>query len=213
MRVSAEIRAAARAAAAAPLAEVGGHPSIARAIRQAVEAPEQVLVEREHGRLGPETSWVWELLLGPRPRFLLGAALLVGCLLWVDQNGIVTGAQIKDVAVRAIEHPDPLSALRDARIDVHVPMRTRPLQLAVLPRPVSNLFQDWGAGAAGLILILSALVPGARMGLFAIPGAAIALIGPAVGVPHIGPLDSSQASMALGAGVALLGVFFGSRDR
>jgi hypothetical protein len=60
-----------------------------------------------------------------------------------------------------------------------------------------------------MILILSALVPGARMGLFAVAGAAVALIGPAVGVPRIGPFDPEMASMALGAGVALLGVFFG----
>jgi hypothetical protein len=102
-----------------------------------------------------------------------------------------------------------LRALRDTRIDVRVPAQTQPLELAFLPRLLANLFQGWGAGAAGLILILSALIPGARMALFAIPGAAVALIGPTVGVPPIGPLDSTIASMAIGAGVALLGVVFG----
>ena len=47
------------------------------------------------------------------------------------------------------------------------------------------------------------------MGLFAMPGAAIALLGPAVGIPRIGPLDPEMASMALGAGVTLLGILFG----
>jgi hypothetical protein len=74
---------------------------------------------------------------------------------------------------------------------------------------VSNLFHDFNAGAAGLILVLSALLPGARVGLFAIPGAAIALLGPTVGLPPLGPLDSLRTSIALGAGVALLGAFFG----
>jgi hypothetical protein len=207
--VSAELRAAAREHTSSPPPGVAGQSSVARAITQAAETPENVLVEREPGRLGPETSLAWNLLLGPRTRFLVGAALLAGCLLWVDQNGIVTGAQIKDAATRAIEHPDPLQALRDTRIDVRVPLRTTPLHLPFLPRPVSNLFHDFNAGAAGLILILSALVPGARVGLFAIPGAAIALIGPAIGIPSIGPLDSMRTSMALGAGVALLGAFFG----
>jgi eukaryotic-like serine/threonine-protein kinase len=207
--VSAEIRAAARAPASPPPVDVAGQSSVAQAISQAAETPENVLVEREHGRLGPETSLAWDLLLGPRTRFLFGAALLVGCLLWVDQNGIVTGAQLKDVATRAIEHPDPLQALRDTRLDVRVPLRKTPLRLPFLPRPVSNLFHDFSAGAAGLILILSALLPGARVGLFAIPGAAIALFGPAVGLPPLVPLDSMRTSMALGAGVALLGVFFG----
>ena len=34
--------------------------------------------EREHGLIRPETFWVWELLFGPRARFLLGSVLLVG---------------------------------------------------------------------------------------------------------------------------------------
>jgi hypothetical protein len=193
---------AAGTAAAAP-------PSIARAIHQAIETPEHVLVEREHGLIRPETFWVWTVLFGPRARFLLGTALVVGCLLWVDQNGIVSSAQIKEVAARAAEHPEPLKVLRDAKINVHVPARTKPLHLPFLPQPLANLFQGWGAGAAGLILILSALIRGARMALFALPGAAVALIGPKVGIPAIGPLDSAMASMAIGAGVTLVGVFFG----
>lgn len=202
--VAAEIHAGAK-----PGAEPAGQTSIARAVHEAVEAPEHILVEREHGLIQPERSWLWELLVGPQTRFLFGAALVVGCLLWVDQNGIVSRAQIKEAAARAAEHPDPLQALRNTRIDVRVPARTQPLKLAFLPRPLANLFQGWGAGAAGLILILSALIPGVRMALFAIPGAAIALIGPRVGVPSIGSLDSVMTSMAIGAGVALLGVVFG----
>jgi hypothetical protein len=205
--VAAELRAATQASDTTVAA--GAPPSMARAIHQAVETPEHVLVEREHGLIRPETFWVWELLFGPRARFLLGSALLVGFLLWVDQNGIVTGAQIKQAAARAVEHSDPLEVLRDTKIDVRIPAQTKPLHLPFLPRPVSNLFQGWGAGAAGLILIVSALIPGPRMALFALPGAAIALFGPQVGVPALGPLDPATASMAIGAGVASLGIVFG----
>jgi hypothetical protein len=158
--VSAELREAQRAPTSSPLAEIAREVTVARAIRQAIEVPEQVLDEREPGPLKPDPSRAWELLLGPRTRFLLGAALLAGFLLWVDQNGIVTSTQIKAVVSQAIEHPDPVRALRDARIDVRVPLQTRPLRLPFLPRPVSNLFHDFNTGAAGLILILSALIPG-----------------------------------------------------
>jgi hypothetical protein len=48
------------------------------------------------------------------------------------------------------------------------------------------------------------------MALFAIPGAAITMFGPQVGVPALGPLDSATASMAIGAGVALLGIVLSS---
>ena len=182
------------------------------AIRQATEAPEHVLVEREHGLIGPNPFLVWDLLLGPRARFLLGAALLVGCLLWVrPERDRHRTTRSRTSAARAIEHPDPLRAIRDARIDVRVPKPTTPLRLPFLPGPMSNLFHDLNPGVAGLILILSAMVPGTRVGLFAIPGAAIALIGPSVGIPRLGPLDSQMASMALGVGVALLGLFIGRR--
>jgi hypothetical protein len=189
--------------------EIAAPPSITRAIGEAIEAPEHVLVEREHGLIRPETSWLWKVLLGPQTRFLLGAVLLLGFLLWIDQNGIVSGAQIRAAAARAAEHADPLKVLRDIRIDVHVPVQTQPLRLPFLPKLLADLFQGWGAGAAGLILILSALVRGARMALFAIPGAAIALVGPRVGIPPIGSLDPAMASMAIGAGIALLGVVVG----
>jgi hypothetical protein len=206
--VAAESRAAVRAHVSG--IESGAHPPIARAIHEAAEAPENILVEREHGLIRPETSWFWNLLLGARTRFLLGATLVVGFLLWVDQNGIVQSAQIKGTAARAIEHPDPLQALRDTRIDVRVPVQTKPLHLSGLPRPIASLFRDWGAGGAGLLLILSALVPGPKMVLFAVPGAAIALFGPTAGVPRIGPMDPSMASLALGAGVTLLGLVLGA---
>jgi eukaryotic-like serine/threonine-protein kinase len=200
--VSSEIRAAATGS------EETEHPSVASAIRQAIETPENVLVERERGLIGPETSRVRDVLTGPRTRFLLGSALVAGFLLWVHQNGIISGDQIKDVATKAIEQPDPLQAIRDARIDVRIPARAEALDLPFLPRVVGNLFQSINPGVAGLILIISALVRGVRVGLFALPGAAIVLIGPALGLPGMGPLRAETASLALGAGVAILGLVF-----
>lgn len=211
--VAGEIRATAHAPMSPIGAEVADRPTVAGAIRRASETPEEVLIEHECGLVGPGASLIRDLLLGARTRFLLGSALLAGCLLWVHQNGFISGAQIKDVAARAIEAPDPLRALRDARIDVRAPGRTMPLDLPFLPHAAANLFRGFDAGAAGLILILSSMVRGSRVGLFAVPGAAIALFGWALGVPPIGPLDARSACMVLGAGLAVLGVFFGkTRD-
>jgi hypothetical protein len=207
--VAAEIRAAERTAAPSSEDEAAARPTIAGAIRDAAETPEHVLVEREPGLIGPDTSRVWDLLLGPRARFLLGTVLLVGCLCWVHQNGIVSGEQIKDVAARAITGPDPLRTLRDARLDVHLHRQTRPLRLPFLPGLVTNQFRSFNPGVAGLILILSAMVGGTRAGLLAIAGAAVAWIGPSVGVPRLGSLDSQTASMVLGAGISMLVIFLG----
>ncbi len=198
--VSRETRAAADAEA---------RPTVADAVRQASEAPEAVLLDHEGGLVGPDSSWIRELLLGARTRFLLGSALVAGCLLWVHQNGVISGAQIKDVAARAIEAPDPLRTLRDARIDVRVPGRTAPLDVPFLPRAVTRLVRGFHAGAAGLILILSAMMRGSRVGDFAVPGAAIALLGPAWGVARLGPLDAPSACIVLGVGVACLAFVFG----
>jgi hypothetical protein len=211
--VSAEIRAASKAHAFASSPDVADRPSVARAVRTAAETPEQVLVEKERGLIGTDPSFVRELLFGPRTRFLLGAALVAGFLLWVRQNEIVSGEQLKDVAVKAIESPDHLEALRNARIDVHLNRAARPLELPFLPRSIARLFQGIPPGVAGLILLLSAFLSGSRVGYFALSGAAIALFGPALGLPRIGPLDPAAASMAAGAVVAGLGLFFGrSRD-
>jgi eukaryotic-like serine/threonine-protein kinase len=200
----------ARAAARRPHVEAftpAGEPLMAAAIRKAAETPEEVLAEREHGLIGTRTWWVVDVLTGARLRFLLGAALVAGFLVWAHQNKIYSTDQIKDAATKAFENPE---TLRDARIDVHLPAgATTPLQTSFLPGPIARLFHDFNPGVAGLILIVSAFFRGSRVGYFAIPGAAIALFGPSLGLPRIGPLDPERASMAVGAGVAALALFFG----
>ena len=71
---------------------------------------------------------------------------------------------------------------------------------------MADLFHDFNPGVAGLILVVSSLLSGSRVGLFALPGAALALFGPSFGL-------APTAAMAFGAGVAALGIFLGrSRD-
>ena len=179
-------------------------------MKQAAEAPEEVLVERENRLVGPDRSWLIDVILGGRTRFLLGSAIFAGFLLWVHQNGMISGDQIKDIAVKAIASDDPLQSVRDARIDVRMPEVTKALDAPLGPRFLSKLFNGFHPGAAGLILIFSSFWRGSRVGFFAIPGAVFALIGPALGVPSIGPLSASVASMAIGAGIASLGLFLGA---
>lgn len=184
-------------------------PTVARAVRSAAETPEQILAAQESGLSGPDPSRVVDFLTGPRARFLLGAVMVAGCLAWVHQNGVISGDQIKDVAARAIDDPDPLRAIRDARIDVRLPARGEPLSLPYLPRVVAGLFRDFGSGAAGLILILSAFLRGSRVAYFAFPGAALALFGARLGLPGLGPFTADTTGMVVGAGVAFLAALFG----
>jgi hypothetical protein len=183
---------------------------MAAAIRKAAETPEEVLAEREHGLIGPDVSWIRNLLSGPRTRFLLGAVLLAGFLVWVHQNEIVSSEQIKDVATKAFENPE---TLRNARIDVHLPAgATKPLQTTFLPGAIARLFRGFNPGVAGLLLILTAFFRRSWGDGFLIMGAAIILVGPSLGFHGIGPLDADKTSMAAGALVASLALLWRSDD-
>ena len=203
--VAAEARASARGGDPDP----GHGPTLARVVREAAETPESALVEREHGLIGGEAPRVLGLLTGPRTRFLLGALLLAGFLAWVHQNEVISAGQIREAAAKAVNAPDRLAALRETRIDVRLPPKTTPLRLPFLPGPVARWFGGFPAGASGLILVVSSLFAGSRVGWFAAPGAAVALFGPSLGMPRVGPLDPASASTAAGAGLAALGLLFG----
>ena len=208
--VTSEHRDATKAATRGTSDSMTDRPSVAFAVKQAAETPEEVLVDRENRLVGPDRLWLLNIILGARTRFLLGTAILAGFLLWVDQNGMISGGQIKDIAAKAIVSDDPLQSVRDARIDVRMPEVTKGLDAPLGPRFLTKLFNGFHPGAAGLILIFSSFWRGSRVGYFAIPGAGFALIGPALGVPSIGPLSASVASMAIGAGIASLWLFFGT---
>ena len=210
--VTSEHRDALKAATKGANEPAADRPSVAFAVKQAVEAPEEVLVEHEQGPIRPDRSVLISLLTGPRTRFLLGSLILAGFLLWVHQNGIISGDQIKDVAVKAIESEDLLKSVRDARIDVRIPGRVKALDVPLAPRVVTGAFNGFHSGVAGLILMISSFFRGSRVGYFAFPGAAVSLLGPSLGLTALGPFDPSTASMAAGAAIASLGIFFGKTE-
>ena len=210
--VASDARAAVRRPHAATAAPAGDRSWVS-AIRNAAESAEEILAGREHGLIGARTWWIVDVLTGPRVRFLLGAALVAGFLVWAHQNKIYSTDQLKEVGTTVLESSDKLEALSNAHVDVHLPAgATKPLETSFLPRAIANLFQGFHPGVAGLILIVSSFVRGSRVGYFAIPGAAIALFGPSLGLPRLGPLDAEQASMAIGGAIAALALFFGRRQ-
>jgi hypothetical protein len=206
-----------------PAAVRGERLAIGRALRDAAEKPETVLVEREHGLIGPRTDGPLNLVLGPGPRFLAGATLLTGCLLWMHQNQMLTrekleeatatakelGTKAQEVASEAVKTKD-VAVLQGARktfskVDLpKLPEVTAPLHLPLLPQRVSRLFHSFSPGVAGLILLVSSFFRGVKMSLFAVPGATIALLG-----PSLAPGWGEAASLGVGALLGLLGVVFG----
>ncbi len=170
--------------------------NVAAAVRQAFENPESILVGHERIANEGDSSRVLDLLLGPRTCFVVGALLLAGFLFWVHQNEVISHEQVTDVATRALHSSNPLSTIRDARIDVRLDGATKPLRLGFLPEPVARVFHGLEPGIAGLLLIVASLLGGSRVGWLALPGAGVVLLGPAFGLP-------AWPCMILGAGIPL----------
>jgi hypothetical protein len=81
----------------------------------------------------------------------------------------------------------------------------------VVPSAIRTLVSSFGAGAAGLILIVSSVFSGNRITLFAIPAAAIALFLSRPEFASIAGIGPSIVPSALGAAVFGAGIIFGRR--
>ncbi|SIO02645.1 Serine/threonine protein kinase [Singulisphaera sp. GP187] len=206
-----------------PHAVRGERLAIGQALRDAAAKPEMVLNEREQGLIGPRTDGPLNLILGPGPRFLAGALLLTGCLFWMHQNKLLTKEKLEEAKVTAQQLSEKVQAVTNEAVkaqdvtvlkDAHksftevelpkVPDRTRPLSLPMIPQRFTAWFNSFNPGVAGLILLFSSLFRGVKIGLFALPGAAIAVFGPQF-LPGMHPAVAPGIGLLLGG----LGAVFG----
>lgn len=138
------------------------------------------------------TSGPLAFLLGPHLRFLAGALLLAGCVLWMKQNGIA--GQLSTIATAEGTAEEKIPGLRDTFVKAfQEPESFQPLDLPV----VGPYFHSFAPGVAGLILLVLGLFRGWRMTLFAWPAAATAILVPTL------------LGMGIAGGLALLGMVFG----
>ena len=83
---------------------------------------------------------------------------------------------------------------------------TQPLIVPMIGR----LFDSSASGIIGLLILASCVLSGWRFSLFALPAAAITLLGAHVGIPSLGFQQGAQwLSAALGLGILLMGLLFG----
>ncbi|MDB4533453.1 protein kinase [Vicingaceae bacterium] len=179
----------------------------------------ELLAEARSGKYSREKSQMelltprLNLFLGGRVRFLFGALLLTGFLIWFNQNELfetyfgkvqqskgfdefnegVTEAGKK--LIKAVDGEDE-PELRDTE------KKWTSLDVPV----IGGLFQNFNPGVAGLILVLSIGVPGWRMSMFVVPAVIVVLFG-----PEIYP-DSDITCMIIGAIIAGSGVLLGHTD-
>jgi hypothetical protein len=192
--------------------------SIAAAMREAALKPEKVLVQRERGLL-PERrrsvglATIVNMIVGPNVRFLFGAALLAGCIAWMHQNAMISpehaGALVEAAKSGDVDAIRSHAQAQVAHAREAAAKRTDPLALPVVPAALLNLVSSFGAGVSGLILIASSVFGGPRIALFAIPAAAVPLLGPQLGLPSMGGLEPSVVPIIIGLALMIAGVVFG----
>lgn len=203
--------------------------SIARVLQHAAEKPEEVLSERASEPREPRLRPLLNMLLGSRVRFLGGAALIFGCLLWIDQNEIVTSEQVREaatkvqeVATKAVETKD-VSAVRDLKAEDLIDKETftrakqafhkgsQPLELPGLPAFLARRFDGFNAGMAGLLLVISAFFRSPKMNLFGTLAGLTVWLGPAFGFSATGLGDLRLVSMAAGVALLVAGIVLARR--
>ncbi len=186
--------------------ERGGDPVAAAAAKR--ERIKAMLAEARGGKqprpeLLRDTINIWlNRFLGARVRFLLGACLTIGCVLWMQQNEILSGTELREAAASALENRQ-LNDFGGVSLDVQ---QTTPLKIPL----VGQLFNSLNAGLAGGLLLFSSLFRGWPMSVFVMPAATIALFGPAFGLPGVTALGGAHVtSAALAILMAVAGFFFG----
>jgi eukaryotic-like serine/threonine-protein kinase len=200
--------------------------SIGEAMREAAVNAEAVLLEHEHGVLhephdgrdrGRRLANIASIVVGPKIRFLAGLALLAGCIAWMHQNALIS-AEHASALVEAAKAGD-LTGIQShaqagvAHAAVQSARKTEMLALPGIPRTILALVSSFGAGAGGLFLIVSSFVRGVRIALFAVPAAAIPILGPRLGLPPLLGLDPSFIPSILGAAVLAAGLVLGRESK
>ncbi len=149
--------------------------------------------EAPRGGSSKALSGLLNLLFGAKVRFLLGGALLAGFFFWLQQHGLI---------------PDEKRPLLDQAAALW--QAKGPLELPLVPGFLTALFSGVEAGAAGLILLASALLGRLRAAAFAFPAAALALFAPLPNIPGLDVVaDGRGLSLLAGAAVLIAGFLFG----
>jgi len=141
--------------------------------------------------------------LGPSIRFLLGALLLAGCLMWMYQNDLVTKAQ----NIQGVGHSDDPAA--PGAMDVLFPKVSKTLEFGFVPSLLTKPFVGFATGLAGMLLLLSAFFQSWKTAVLMPLAAVLIVFGPGLGIPDVGPLTASQVCMAAGAFLGLVALFLG----
>jgi len=153
--------------------------------------------------------------LGGKLRFALGAFLLVGFSLWVQQNELVSEqamSKVQELRMNAVTTTDSARDKANSVIQGTAQLGTAILGTDTKPLNwpiIGGFFNGVAPAWAGLMLIVSSLAGGWLLSISILPAVFIILVGPSIGVPEVGEWVSSQSlSIAIGTVVAVIGYWF-----
>jgi serine/threonine protein kinase len=150
---------------------------------------------------------VWDVILGPGPRIVVGAALLCLFALWLRQSG---GVEVRDgqnlvTASDAVEKvkQGKIQTAKDLQLNVKA-KDERPLRLGLIPDLIEDIVGNFNGGIAGGLLLLSGFFHGKRLGLTLIAATILILLGATLPVPVL--QNSPWIAAGVGVGIGLLGI-------
>jgi hypothetical protein len=140
------------------------------------------------------------LIFGPHVRFVVGAALTALFLLWLHQNDLLRGDKF---AAWAQSHALQSVGGAPSKITTHS------LAIFLLPTTIADkLFYGIAPGLAGLLLLLSSIIRGAKMGVFLLPAAFLIVAAPLLPIAFLG-IPAAIIGFLGGTALAALGFWFG----
>ena len=184
----------------------------AEAKRQRIK---QMLADARRGAYQPKKNRMLGLAaspltfaLGGKMRFLLGCLLIAAFAMWVKYNPQAFKLdQMKDAATKMAESvkTGDVKAATDAVKGSVADSSQGTAGAQPLPIPVIGpILSGWPAGIAGIVLVVLGLFRGWKMSIFAMPAAALLLLGSALGIP-----GGAYVAVPIGLAVAGVGFFFG----
>jgi serine/threonine protein kinase len=187
-----------------------GRVAGARSLFQSARRPEGAYnLQGERVSATERLTDLLDMIIGPKVRFLVGALLVTGCLLWVNQNQKIYQQKLKEIQETAAhlnvsDIQDTTAKLQEGLVkstEGLEGLKSEPLSLPVVPGFITSWFDSFSPGIAGLILIFSAFFGGWKIGLISWPAALVALAGASFGLP-------SYLAWVVGLVLALVGFLF-----
>ena len=135
--------------------------------------------------------------LGGKMRLLAGCSLLAMFGMWAYKNDIFS--------------PETIANIRSLDVDAFKETVQQEISSAAQNTEAPKVLGTSGlaVGIAGILMVASAFISGWRMSLFAIPAVVVAILGPSLGIPSMGPIPAWTIACAAAFGLMIPGMLFG----